>query len=66
MFFFPRITAMVEKKKAKPGRRRNDSESSEDDEEEVLTIIVAFLSELCLIDLNMTIRHLKNIYPENF
>ena len=32
----------------------------------LLIIIVAFLSGLCLIGLNMAFRHLQNIYLENF
>ena len=35
-------------------------------EKNLLIIIVAFLSGLCLIELNMTFRLLQNIYLENF
>ena len=35
-------------------------------EKNLLIIIVAFLSGLCLIGLNMAFRHLQNIYLENF
>ena len=34
--------------------------------ENKLVIMVAFLSELCLVGLNMAFRHLKNIYLEKF
>ena len=48
--FFLCITAMREKKKAKPrkGRRMRTMKKKN-----VVTIIVAFFSGLCLIDLNM-------------
>ena len=62
--FFTCITAMVQKKKAK-ARRRNDSGSKEDGEE-FNNIIVAFLTGLCLIGLNMRCRHMENIHLKNF
>ena len=34
--------------------------------ENKLVIMVAFLSELCLVGLNMAFRHLKNIYLKKF
>ena len=55
--FFSCITAMVENKKAKAGKRRNDSGSSERTQKKLVVIIVAFLSGLYLISLNMAIRH---------
>ena len=56
---------MVEKKKAKQGGKEMIREAVRKMGKNAVTIIVAFLSGLCLLYLSIAFRHLKNIYLEN-
>ena len=50
----------------KQGGRETIREAVRKMEKNLVMIIVAFHSGLCLIDLNMSFRHLQNIDLENF
>ena len=65
LWVFSCITAMVEKQKAKQGGGEMIREAVRKRENKIV-IMVSFLSALCLVDLNMAFRHLKNIYLEKF
>ena len=64
--FFSYITAMLEKRKQKQGGKEIIWEAVRKMEKNTVTIIVAFLSGLSLLDLSIALRHLKKIYLENF
>ena len=64
--FFSCITAMLEKRKQKQGGKEIIWEAVRKMEKNTVTIIVAFLSGLSLLDLSIALRHLKKIYLENF
>ena len=57
---------MLEKRKQKQGGKEIIWEAVRKMEKNTVTIIVAFLSGLSLLDLSIALRHLKKIYLENF
>ena len=65
-FFFRALLLWLKTRKQKQGREEMIQEAVRKTWKNLVVIIVAFLSGLYLIGLNMAFRHLQNIYQENF
>ena len=66
MFFFRALLLWWKWRMQKQGGRETIREAVRKMEKNLVMTIVAFHSGLCLIDLNMSFRHLQNIDLENF
>ena len=66
MFFMCALLLWLKTRKQKQGREEMIQEAVRKTWKNLVVIIVAFLSGLYLIGLNMAFRHLQNIYQENF